>query len=368
MDEPILRAEGLRRRYGPRVVVDVGALAVSRGEVLAILGPNGAGKSTLFRLLLLLERPDAGRIWIDDREVRAGDRAARRRMAGVFQRPFLFSGSVASNVGYGLRLRGITAAERERRVAEALGWVGLAGLAEAPVRTLSGGEAQRAALARALVLEPELVLLDEPTSSLDVTQRRRFQRDVERLVRERSQAAVLVTHDPAEAFALADRIAVLEAGRVVQVGTPDELVMEPATPFVAAFTGAELLLDGAVAAREDRLVRVALEGEARLWATDATGDAGAAGDPVHVAYRPEDVTLSAARTAGESSARNRFRLVVGSVVPAGALVRVRLEGRPPLTALLTRQSAEALELRPGREVVAQLKATALRVFPAARRP
>ncbi len=368
MEGPILSVEGLVRRYGRRTVVDVAALSVSRGEVLAVLGPNGAGKSTLFRLLLLLERPDAGRLRLDGREVRAGDREARRRMAGVFQRPFLFSGSVAANVSYGLRLRRLEKPERERRTAEALEWVGLGALAAAHVRTLSGGEAQRVALARALVLRPELVLLDEPTSSLDVTQRRRFQRDVERLVRERSQAAVLVTHDPAEAFALADRIAVLEAGRVVQIGTPDTLVMEPATPFVAAFTGAELLLDGVVAAREERLVRVELAGTARVWALDPGGDAGEAGAPVHVAYRPEDVTLSAPGAAGESSARNRFRLAVASVVPAGALVRVRLSGEPPLTALLTRQSAEALELRPGREVIAQLKATALRVFPAARRP
>src|SRR5690606_20600959 len=240
-ESPVLSAEGLQRRYGGRLVLDVDRIDVRRSEVLAVLGPNGAGKSTLFRLLLLLERPDAGRIHFEGRAVSPGDRAAMRRMAGVFQRPMLFAGSVESNVALGLRARGVPRRERARRVAEALAWVGLERLAHVPVGTLSGGEAQRVALARALVVEPDVLLLDEPTANLDVTVRRRFREDLERLVRQRAGAVVLITHDPAEAFAIADRVAVIQEGRIVQVGTPTDVVMDPATPFVAAFTGAELL-------------------------------------------------------------------------------------------------------------------------------
>ena len=362
---PLLRAEGLVRRYGGRTVLSVDAIEVAPGEVLAVLGPNGAGKSTLFRLLLLLERPDAGRVLLDGREVRAGDSAAMRRMAGVFQRPYLFSGTVASNVAFGLRARGVPRKERERRAAEALDWLGLGRLASAPVQALSGGEAQKVALARALASRPDVLLLDEPTANLDVTVRRRFREDLEAVVRSHARAAVLITHDPSDALALADRIAVLEAGRVVQVGTPEELVLEPATPFVAAFTGAELLLDGVVLGRDEDLLVIEVDGGGRLVARAAPGGGALQpGAEVHVAYRPEDVVLAPTDGAAETSARNRFRVVVTGLVPAGGLVRVRLGGPVALAAAITRMSAEALGLAPGREVVAQLKAAALRAFPA----
>ncbi len=364
-ESPVLSAEGLQRRYGGRLVLDVDRIDVRRSEVLAVLGPNGAGKSTLFRLLLLLERPDAGRIHFEGRAVSPGDRAAMRRMAGVFQRPMLFAGSVESNVALGLRARGVPRRERARRVAEALAWVGLERLAHVPVGTLSGGEAQRVALARALVVEPDVLLLDEPTANLDVTVRRRFREDLERLVRQRAGAVVLITHDPAEAFAIADRVAVIQEGRIVQVGTPTDVVMDPATPFVAAFTGAELLLDARVTGYADELLTVQLPGGVQLHAVAAPGHGFRPGAPVHVAYRPEDIVLSTGEA--ETSARNRLSLRVASLVPAGSLIRVRLEGGVELAALVTRESAERLGLAPGRPVIAHLKATALRAYPAPER-
>ncbi|MBI4546185.1 MAG: ABC transporter ATP-binding protein [Gemmatimonadetes bacterium] len=364
----LLAARGLERRYSGRLVVQVTELDLAAGEVLAILGPNGAGKSTLFRLLLLLERADAGVILFAGREVRPGDAQALRRMAGVFQRPHLFAGTVASNVEFGLGGRGLPRTQRRQRTARALEWLGLSALAASPVQSLSGGEAQRVALARALVLEPEILMLDEPTANLDVTTRRRFREDLERLTRAHAGAALLITHDPTDAFALADRIAVMDGGRIVQVGSPEELVLNPATPFVAAFTGAELLLDGVVREREEGLVTVQVGG-ARLLATAAAGESEllAAGSPVHVAYRPEDVLLARTEPVPETSARNRFTLQVAATAPAGALVRARLEGELRLAALLTRRSAESLGLAPGVAVSVQLKATALRAFPAAGR-
>ena len=358
----MLRAEGLRRSYGQRTVVDVAALELRRGEVLAVLGPNGAGKSTLLRLLLLLERPDAGRIFLDGQEVRAGDVAARRRMAAVFQRPFLFTGTVRYNVGFGLAARGMRGPECERRAAAALTAVGLGSLADAAVATLSGGEAQRVALARALVLSPELLALDEPTANLDVTVRRRFREDLERLVRAKERSVLVVTHDPADAFSLADRIAVMEAGRIVQQATPSALVLAPATPFVAEFAGAELLLDGRATDVDPPLVRVEVAPTASLWATASAGTMVAPGQRVHVAYRPEDVTLVRAGAAGETSALNHLPLAVAALAPAGSLVRVRLQGSIELVALVTRRSVEALGLEPGASVLAQLKASAVHVY------
>ncbi|MGH7448943.1 MAG: ABC transporter ATP-binding protein, partial [Longimicrobiales bacterium] len=227
---PLLQAEGIVRRYGSRTVLNVESLAIGAGEVLAIVGPNGAGKSTLFRTLLLLERPDAGTIRLNGTVMQHRDSRVRGRVAGVFQRPLLFTGTVAQNVAFGLRAAGAGARERRARAEAALRWLGLESLASRPAHTLSGGEAQRVALARALVLEPEVVLLDEPTAGLDVTARRRFRQDLERVARQRAGGVILITHDATEAFGLADRIAVMHDGRLVQVATPDEIMLRPGTP------------------------------------------------------------------------------------------------------------------------------------------
>lgn len=361
---PLLAAERLRRSYEGRTVLALDRFEVRAGEVVAVLGPNGAGKSTLFRILLLLERPDAGRVLLRGAEVRAGDPRAQRALAGVFQRPHLFDGSILDNVCYGLRARGVARAAARRAAESALAQVGLAGWGDESVHTLSGGEVQRVALARALVLEPDVLLLDEPTANLDVTVRQGVREDLERVVRGRAGGAVLITHDLAEAFALADRIVVLEAGAVAQEGRPEELALQPATPFVAALTGAELLLDGIVAQRDGELATVELAGGARVIGTvppAAELDVGAA---AHVAYRPEDVVLTVDDAAADSSARNRLAGTVAVVSPAGGLVRVKVDvGGLSLVALVTRESAQRLRLERGRPAEALIKATALRVFP-----
>jgi tungstate transport system ATP-binding protein len=364
--EPLLAAEDAVRVYGGRAVLGGVSLGVAAGEVLAVLGPNGAGKTTLFRLLLLLERPDGGRILHGGRPVLPGDRAAARRLAGVFQRPHLFTGSVRHNVEFGLRARGLRRTEAAARAAAALERVDLAGWQDVPAETLSGGEAQRVALARALVLEPEVLLLDEPTASLDTTVRRAFREDLERLVRARSGAAVVITHDPADAFSLADRVAVLEAGRITQLGTPEELALAPATPFVAALTGAELILDGVLVSRAEEVVEVAIGAGTRILGAAAGSLPAGTGTPVHVAYRPEDVVLTAPGSDRLSSARNSLACRIAVMSPAGGLVRIRLEAPGvAVVALITRGSAERLDLRRGADVDAHIKATALRVYRAA---
>ncbi len=363
-DAPLLGAERISRAYDDRSVLHDVSLTLERNRVLAVLGPNGAGKSTLFRVLLLVEAADSGRVLLDGRAVGPADAGARARIAGVFQRPWLFRGTVLANVTYGLRARGTARADAAAAAAPVLDALGLTSLVHAPVDTLSGGEAQRVALARALVLRPDVLLLDEPTANLDVTAQRRFREDLEHLVRAHARAAIVVTHDAAEAFALADHVAVLEGGNITQAGSPTELVAAPATSFIAAFTGAELLLDGVVEHVDaDGLVSVRLAAGAVLQGRPADGYGTAtAGAAVHVAYRPEDVTLGAAAQQVATSAVNRLSVIVHSLSPTGGLVRVRLAGAAPLTALLTRGSAETLGLAPGAPVTAYLKATALRVF------
>lgn len=350
---PLISARELRHSYNGRVVVDVPELDVKPGETLALLGENGAGKSTLFRLLLRLEKPDAGSVTVNG------------RAAGVFQKPYLFDGTVADNIAYGMRSAGIAAGERHQRIRDIAETFGLTEMLPRRVHELSGGGVQRVALARALVLQPDVVLLDEPTAALDAPLRRQFRDDLWRLVRSHARAVVVITHDSADALGLADRIAVMERARIVQIGTPDELLNHPQTPFVATFTGAELLLDGSVSAVAEDLVQVTLAGGGVLWATLPSGRNWQVerGARVHVSYRPEDVVLSSVESTAELSARNQFRLHVAALNGTGGLVRLRLEGPPVLTALVTRTSCEAMGLRPGREVIAHLKAAALKALP-----
>jgi molybdopterin-binding protein len=350
----LLSAHGVQQAYDGKRVVDVDEFVVNQGEVVALLGANGAGKSTLFRLLLGLERPAAGQVQLHG------------RAAGVFQRPYLFDGSVADNLEYGLRGMETSKHARRERVTALADAFGLRELLDARVHSLSGGEAQRVALVRALVIHPDILLLDEPTANLDAPVKRRFRDDLVRNVRAHARSVLIITHDAADAFGIADRIAVMENGRIVQQGMPDELLANPVTSFVASFSGAELLLNGTVKAVAEDLVHVALEEGVAIWAALPRSRPWnlERGARVHVAYRPEDVVLSSTESTTELSARNRFRLRVESLRGTGGLIRLRLQGQPALSALITRTSCESLGLRPGREVVAHLKAAALRAFPA----
>jgi tungstate transport system ATP-binding protein len=234
---PYLRVSDLAVRRGGRVVLEVEALELPRGEILALIGPNGAGKSTLVTTLALLERPVSGTIVLNGTPVdwRRGLLAARRRQAIVFQEPLLFDTTVAENVASGLKLRGVPAAERTARVELWLRRLGIAHLAGRQARTLSGGEAQRTSLARALVLEPELLLLDEPFAALDAPTREALADDLLPLLRETATTTVLVTHDRDEALVMGDRLGVILAGRLVQVDRPERVLAAPASDAVAAF-------------------------------------------------------------------------------------------------------------------------------------
>ena len=406
-----LEAWQLAKSYAGRKVIDVEHLAIEEGRVLAVLGPNGAGKSTLFRLLSLIEAPDSGRIEHFGRPVKSGDLGARRRTATVFQRPLLMQGSVRENVAFGLKLRRVARADRREKVAQALDLMGIAAFADADVKTLSGGELQRVSIARALVLEPEILFLDEPTSNLDGGVRRRFREDLREVVGRLGVTVVLITHDQNEALSLAHRVAVLREGRVVQEGTTDDVFARPRDSFVADFMGVETLWHGRVTACADGICTVlARNGHtAEAVASVPMGE----GDTVLLAMRPEDIALAPVRAGGPSggpaaptSVRNHWRGVVEDVTHAGPLVRVRValsvEGAglagpaghvappvpgdaPPetgdaagyspgpaasapdprefrLIALITRPSSESLGIAPGLEVEAAIKATALHMM------
>ncbi|HZP35513.1 MAG TPA: ABC transporter ATP-binding protein [Methylomirabilota bacterium] len=355
MAPPVVALHGIRVVHSGTTVLDVPELAVEAGQVLAVIGPNGAGKSTLLRVMGLLQAPTAGSVRFQGERVSAADGlTVRRRMASVFQAPLLADTTVRANVALGLRFRGLGGERGAARVGEWLDQLGIAHLADRQARSLSGGEAQRTALARALVLDPELLLLDEPFSALDQPTREGVIEDLGRILRRRRTTAVLVTHDRGEAQALGDRVGVMLGGRLLQVDQVDQVFRAPISDEVARFVGVETVLACRVRAVSDGVA--VLEAGGR---TIEVAQPAEVGEWVRLCVRPEDVTLSPRAVGGApSSARNRLDGAVVRVTPVGPHVRVTIDCGFPLVALVTQRSAREMSLAPGTPVTAHVKATA----------
>jgi molybdate transport system ATP-binding protein len=328
------------RDFDVEVALDVGA------ETVALVGPSGAGKTTVLRAIAGLAKPSRrlvaanGEVWFDS-ERRINRRPEERAVGFVFQEYALFPHlSVERNVAFAGGDAG-----------DLLDRLGIGELAKAKPTELSGGERQRVALARALAHKPQILLLDEPMAALDPHTRGRVRTELRTLLRELGLPSILVTHDFVDAAALADRIAVLVEGRVVQTGTAEELIASPATPFVAELAGGNLLT-GNARIRVDGLTEVVLDSGVTIVSTDE------ADGPVGVVVHPWEISLS--RTETGDSAQNRVRAPIESIVPVGNRRRVRVG---PLTAEITAVSAERLGLKEHDVVVAEFKATATRLTP-----
>jgi molybdate transport system ATP-binding protein len=338
-----------------RFRLDVDVTAES-GETVAVLGPNGSGKSTLFRCLAGLLPIDEGRVALDD-EVLDEPAAAtfvvpeRRPVAVVFQDYLLFPNLTAlENVAFGLRARGVAKVEARAAAGAWLDRVGLADHAGHRPGALSGGQAQRVALARALATEPRLLLLDEPLAALDVGTRAEVRRDLRRHLTTFGGVRLLVTHDPMDAYALADRVVILEAGQVVQTGTLTDMAAHPRSRYIADLVGVNLLAgtgdDGAI--------------------ITATGGRIVPAEPVHgdafVVIQPHAVAIYPTRPGG--SPRNVWEVTVADVDRQADRVRVRMTGPVPLTAEITAAALNDLALQPGDRVWATVKATEISAYPA----
>jgi spermidine/putrescine transport system ATP-binding protein len=285
-----LSIRGVSKRYGDAFALRDVSLEIEPGRFLTLLGPSGCGKTTLLRLVAGFEAPDSGSISLSGRDVTALP-AHKRPVNTVFQHYALFPHrSVFGNVAFGLELRGVMGSELQDRVAAALELVRLGGLGARRVDELSGGQQQRVALARALVLEPELLLLDEPMAALDPKLRKRMQLELKNLQERLGISFLFVTHDQDEALVMADRIAVMNQGRLEQTDDPERLYERPRTRFVADFLGVANLLRGTVERVEDGIARIRTESG---LAIEAAQDGGyRAGASVWLGLRSEQISLS----------------------------------------------------------------------------
>ncbi|MQA65174.1 MAG: ATP-binding cassette domain-containing protein [Alphaproteobacteria bacterium] len=361
MPEPIIEIRGLSKSFGSvRALEDIG-FSIGKGEVFTLLGPSGCGKSTTLRIIAGLEDAEAGEIRLAGNTIFSSERhinlpPEKRNMGMVFQSYAIWPHmTVAANVAYPLKLRGVSGADIRDRVARALKLVDLEAQADRDAPKLSGGQQQRVALARALVYEPEVLLLDEPLSNLDVKLREQMRFELKLLQERLGLTLIYVTHDQSEALSLSDRIALMNFGRIEQLGPPRDLYENPATEFVRDFLGKTITLAGRVAALENGGARVELARAPGSLACAAGARAfPAAGTDVMVAIRPEKVRIAV--EGGNGGLPGRIETVLYQGERTECLVRVGEE-------LLTIYGPpEAAGLR-GRDVTLVLPAEAISLWP-----
>ena len=356
-----IEAKNISVVLGGHIIIDIPSLSVLPKEVLVIIGPNGSGKTTLLLTLATLLKPENKTIIsYGGQPIKYGSDILklRRRFAVLFQEPLLLSGNVWDNVTLGLRMRGVKKDEISLRTKKWMERFGIVGLAKRQVKTLSGGEAKRVSLARAFVLQPEILFLDEPFTALDSPTRATLLEDFESVIRETRVTTVMVTHDRNEAIALADRVAILIKGHLRQVGTPQEVFAAPVDEEVASFIEVGNILHGSIISQIEGLALVDVGGQ-QLEAVSELS----AGTKVTMFLHDDDITLSLPSPQTKiSSARNQFTGNIVKSFPIGSQIRVTVDCGVPLVATITRRSWEDLGLKQGQTIMASFKASAIHLI------
>ncbi|MDD1728818.1 MAG: ABC transporter ATP-binding protein [Methanospirillum sp.] len=356
----MIRLDAISKAFGEKLVLDKVSAEIPRGKIFTIIGPSGQGKTTLLRLINLLDTPTRGMIYFDGKSLHEQSQdvtALRRRMGMVFQTPIAFKDTVFANIAVGLRYRGIARDEIEKRVYQKLDEIGLSGYENRKAGTLSGGEMQRVSLARVMVTEPDLLLLDEPTANLDPLSTSKIEELIRYYNRKQGTTVIMSSHDLFQGQRMADMIAVMMGGRFIQTDETVKVFSEPCSADVARFIGIQNVLSGHVTGREDGMMRVDLGGVTVL-AMNTLPD-----DRVIVAIRPEDITLYN-EPDGKMSARNVISGTITGIRPYGIISHVMVAcGQIVLAVQVTWQAVRDMSLTPGQEVILSFKAPSVHVMP-----
>jgi len=356
----VLLLKNVEVTQGGKRTLEIPELDVRKGEILVILGPTGSGKSTTLKLMAFLIKPQRGEVfWQGEKVHFPAPLSVRRSISMTFQDPLPFEGSVFENVAFGLKIRGIKGEDLRVRVEEILELLSIAHLKDKSAKRISGGEAQKVALARALIFHPSLLLLDEPLASLDPLTKKQLESELYRVLKQLGITCVYVTHDQEEALSLADRIAILDRGRILQIGAKEEVFFKPNDVKVARFVGVENLIPAEISANEEGLATMEAMGKTLEAVTPFPP-----GARVIACIRPEEVTLKKDGVGVEKiSARNQLSGKVLSLETLGPVIKVSLDCGLQIKVLITRRSASDLSLKPGDTVLASFKATAVHVIP-----
>jgi len=348
----MIKIENLSRDW-KEFQIDQINLEIKNNEYFVILGPTGSGKTLLLELIAGIWEVDSGDIYMDGKNVTRTP-LEKRGVGFVYQNYMLFPHkTVFENIAFGLNMRKVNKEEVKTRVNEMMKLFNIDHLAHRLPRTLSGGEQQRTALARALIINPRVLLMDEPLSALDRKTRNDLIREMKELHQKFDITLVHVTHNFDEALALADRIAIMKDGRISQVGTSTEIFRKPSDKFVADFVGSENIIEGA-AKKDGEKLTVIDTGNVLIYSTEQKEG------HVNITVRPEDIILSNKKV--ETSARNVFEGKITEIIDNGALIKLTVDVGEPLVVFLTRQSFIDMELNIGKDVWTYFKATAVHVF------
>lgn len=348
-----IKISNLSKNYDGKEVLKNINLEVKEGEIFAVIGPSGAGKTTLLRIINMLDCKYLGKIFFNNENYdTCGLLNTRRKMVLLFQDTAVITGSVYDNVSYGLKVRGEDNEKIKEKVAGALKEMGIEGYEERDVKTLSGGEKQRMAFARATVFDPELVLLDEPTANLDPKNAGVVEKIIKK-INKNNTTIIMTTHHFDEAISLADRIAVIKKGEILQVGTPEEIFRKPKSKQVAEFVGLENLFEGTSLIKEG-VSEIKINDKIKIYATVKREG------KVRAIIHPEDVLVS--REKITSSARNTFKGKIIEISNKGTTIKLVADVGIPIITLITRRSFDDLNLNINSEVYVSFKASGVHVF------
>ena len=331
-------------------------LKIKKGANLGLIGPTGCGKTTLLRIIDLLEHPDSGKIIFNDKDVLNSSKKEkmeiRRKIGMVFQKPVVFRGTVMENVAYGPDIRGQNKNALKEKISATLESLGLGGYEDRNAASLSGGETQRMALARVLINEPELLILDEPTANLDPISMEKIESILLDL-KKKETSVIIATHDLIQGQRLCDEIAILNH-EIYQIGSPEDVFSKPTSRFVADFVGVKNIIQGNAESASEGLSAIKT-GSLTIYSSESLKG------PVYVSIRPEDITLSLNKV--ETSALNEFKGEVAEISKQGALVNVKINVSSEIFMVyMTRKSFLDMELNLGSPVWIQFKASAVHVF------